>query len=108
MPTTRRYLRVTERGLEALIRTGSISAGLQQAKAMVEICAREAAADSGDAEVQRDLSISYNNLARVLVTAGQLSEAERFYRQALAIAEQWYGPDHQFTRDIHQQLSKLG
>ena len=87
MPATRRYLAFARRGLEALIRTGSISAGLQQAKSMVEICAREVAADPDDAEAQRALSVSYGSMAGVLVTAGQLGEAERLYRQALAIDE---------------------
>ena len=107
MPSTRRYLPLTIRGLEALVRTGSITAGLRQAKSMVEVCFREAEADPGNARAQRDLSISYDGLAEVLITAGQPDEVERLYRQSLAIAEQWHGPDHQFTRDIRQQLDKL-
>ena len=87
IPSTRRYLPLTQRGLQALIRTGSISAGLQQAQAMVEICTREATADPDDAGAQRDMVASYNSLAEVLVTAGQLDEAKRLFREALAIAE---------------------
>ena len=103
MPTTRRYLPLTRRGLQALIRTGSISAGLQQAKAIVEICTREAAADPDDAEAQRDLSFSYGDVAGVLVTAGQLGEAGQFYRQALAIDERLAAADpgnSQAQRDL--------
>ncbi len=87
MPATGRYLELSRRGLEALIRTGSISAGLQQAKAMVEIAAREASAEPDDVDAQRVLAISYDSLAEVLVTAGQLGEAERLFRQGLAIRE---------------------
>ena len=88
MPSSYRYLPLAHRGLQALVRTGSISAGLQQASAIVEICAREAAADPDNAEAQQALSAAYNSLARVLVTAGQLDEAERLFRADLAIAEQ--------------------
>ena len=103
MPSTRRYLPLTRRGLRALLRTGSISAGLQQAKAMVEICIRETAADPDDAEAQRDLSVSYGDVAGVLVTAGQLGEAGRLYRQALAIDERLAAADpgnSQAQRDL--------
>jgi hypothetical protein len=67
MPSTRRYISLTIRSLQALTRTGSITAGLQQAKAMVEICFREARTDPDDAEAQRDLTISYDSLAAMLV-----------------------------------------
>jgi tetratricopeptide (TPR) repeat protein len=68
------------------------------------------AADPGNAEAQRDLSISYNNLARVLETAGQLGEAERLYREDLAIDERLAAADPgnaQAQRDLSISSNNL-
>ena len=110
LPATRRYLPLTIRGLEALVRTGSITAGLRQAKSMVEVCSREAEADPGNAEAQRDLSVSYDGLAEVLITAGQLGEAERLYRESLAISERLaaaHPGNAQAQRDLSSSYNNL-
>jgi Flp pilus assembly protein TadD len=46
---------------------------------------RLAEADPSNAQAQRDLSISYNQLGQMMVAVGNLGEAERFYRDGLAI-----------------------
>jgi tetratricopeptide (TPR) repeat protein len=110
MPSTRRYLSLFDRGLNALLRTGSITAGLQQAQAIVEICAREAEAHPDSAAVQRDLGRAYDNLARVLETAGQLAEAERRHRDSLAIRERLAAADPDNTqaqRDLSVSYNDL-
>ena len=57
------------------------------------IAQRLAAADPGNAQAQRDLSVSYNQLAGVLQTGGQLGEAQRLYRDGLAIAQRLAAAD---------------
>jgi tetratricopeptide (TPR) repeat protein len=101
MPSARQDISLTDRWLDALLRTGSTSACLQQAKIMVETCLREAEADPGNAEAQRNLAASYDSLAGVLVTTGQLGEAIRLYRESLAIREQLAAADPDNTHAQH-------
>ena len=46
-----------------------------------------AAANPGNAEAQRDVSVSLNRLGDVLVKAGELGEARKRFQQSLAMDE---------------------
>jgi tetratricopeptide (TPR) repeat protein len=64
--------------------------------------------DSGGADWQRDLSVSFNKLGDV---AGKLDDARVFYDQALAVRKALAGKDPSNTdwqRDLSVSVNKLG
>ena len=64
---------------------------------------RLAVADPKNAQMQRDLVVSYNNLGDATVQKGQAKEALDFYRKAVAIAERLaaaHPKDAQAQRDL--------
>jgi tetratricopeptide (TPR) repeat protein len=64
-----------------------------------------------DAALQREQSVSYNNLGRVAVAAGQLEAARRAYEQSLAIRERLATADpsnSQWQRDLSVSYNNLG
>jgi Flp pilus assembly protein TadD len=72
---------------------------------------RLAAAKPGNPTYQRDLSLSYDQLGDLVEAAGQGAEAERLFREALAIAEglaaaEPGNPTHQ--RDLSLSYDRLG
>ena len=60
----------------------------QLASTVLDIAARLAAADANNAQAQRDLSISFDNVADVAMQRGDLETADNLYRQSLDIARQ--------------------
>jgi hypothetical protein len=54
---------------------------------------RLAGSEAGNADWQRDLSVSNNKIGDVLVSRGNLPEALKSYRAGLAIAERLAGTD---------------
>jgi hypothetical protein len=74
------------------------------------ISARLAAADSGNAEWQRDLSVSHNKIGDVLVAQGNLPDALAAYRAGMAIAERLAATDPgnaEWQRDLIVSCVKL-
>ena len=74
---------------------GNLNAALVaygEARSAVE---RLAGSDAGNADWQRDLSVSYNKVGDVLVTQGNLAEALKSYRAGLAIVERLAGRTRQ-------------
>src|SRR5262249_5599541 len=47
-----------------------------------------------------DVADDYVNLGHIQTQRGHYAEAERYYRQPLAIKQAWYGPAHPNTADI--------
>ena len=75
------------------------------------IAERLAKADPGNAEWQRDLSVSYNKVGDVLKDQGNLPEALNAYRDSLAIAERLAKADPGnagWQRDLSVSYNKVG
>ena len=70
-----------------LARQGQLADALEAYRAGLAIRERLARADPGDAQAQRDLSVSHNNIGDMLARQGQLGDALDAYRAGLAIAE---------------------
>ena len=66
---------------------GNLPEALKSYRDGLAIADRLAKADPGNAEWQRDLSVSYNKIGDVLVAQGDLPGALKSYRDSLAIAE---------------------
>ncbi len=72
-----------------------------------------AEADDTNAQMQRDLSISFNKLGDVSVAAGDLAGAKRYFEQGLAIARKLAEADDtnaQMQRDLwvsHWKIADL-
>ena len=87
LPTTSSYyLPVADAEARALLASGNTEAAAPKLMEIHHIVER-AAADPSNAQAQRDLSISYKRLGDLMRAVGNLPEAERFYRDGLAIAE---------------------
>jgi tetratricopeptide (TPR) repeat protein len=75
------------------------------------IAERLAKADPGDAQRQRDLSLSYDNVGDVLEAQGNLPDALTSYRDSLAIAERLANDDPgdaQRQRDLSLSYDNVG
>ena len=72
---------------------------------------RLAAADPGNAQYQRDLTVSHSKLGDLAVALGDTTTAEQHYRTDLSIAERLAAtdPDNaQYQRDLSISHDKLG
>ena len=88
IPTaTAGFLMLADRERQALLNTGSVSAATQRADAILRTVRHRAQADPSNAQAQRDLSVSYDRLGDLMRQLGDGAQAERFYRDGLAIAE---------------------
>ncbi len=72
---------------------------------------RLSSSDAGNADWQRDLSVSYDRVGDVLVSQGNLAEALKSYRAGLAIAERLSSSDAgnaDWQRDLSVSYNKIG
>jgi tetratricopeptide (TPR) repeat protein len=82
------YLWLTGREQEALLNTSSVGAAVDRATAILTTAKRLAQADPTNARAQRDLGVAYEHLGDLMLMAvGNLGEAERLYRNSLAILD---------------------
>jgi len=87
---------------------GAALATYQVAKALAD---RLAKADPGNAEGQRDLSVSYERIGDVLGAQGNLPEALKSYRDSLAVRDRLTKSDPTNTdwqRDLSVSYNKVG
>ena len=77
---------VVDAEAEALIALGLGPQALVRHRQLLARHERLAATDPTNAGFQRDLSVSYNKLGDLMVAVGNGTEAERFFRDGLAIA----------------------
>ncbi len=70
-----------------LVAQGETAAALAAANRSLAIAKELVASNPGDADRQRDLSVSYSNVGAVLVAQGSLLDALKSYRDSLAIAQ---------------------
>ena len=69
-----------------------------------------AAAEPANTGFQRELSVSYDQLADLALSAGRVGEAERLYRQGLVIAEELAAAEPAntgFRRDLSVSYDQL-
>ena len=70
---------------DVLVKQGNLPEALKSYRAGLAIGERLAGSDAGNADWQRDLSVSYDRVGDVLVKQGNLPEALKSYRAGLAI-----------------------
>jgi len=105
------FLPLADRETQALLDTGSVAAAVDRATAILTVTRRRAEADPANAEAQRILSISYNKLGDVLRAVGKTAEAERFFRDGLAIRTRLAEADPANAlaqRDLSVSYNRLG
>ncbi len=96
---------------EFRVTRGELGAALASYRSGLDIAEGLAKADPGNTGWQRDLSVSYNKVADVLVALGQLPEALTAYRDSLAIFECLAKADPGNTgwrRDLSVAYEKVG
>ena len=96
---------------DILVARGNLPEALKahgEARAAME---RLAASDGGNADWQRDLSVSYEKIGDVLVAQGNLAEALKSFRASLAIRERLAtsdGGNAGWQRDLSVSYNKIG
>jgi tetratricopeptide (TPR) repeat protein len=93
------------------IARGHLDAGLAAFRSAREIADRLAKADPGNADWQRDLSVSYERIGDVQVAQGALPEALQSFRDSLAIADRLAKADPGnagWQRDLSVSFNKIG
>jgi hypothetical protein len=112
LPTTHPvYLAIADAEANALLACGNTNAAVERLRAIHEKVLQHAAANPANAQNQRNLSVSYERLGGVISVVGNLVEAERFFRDSLAIAERLAAADPtnaQNQRDLTVSYIKLG
>ena len=99
----------TELG-DVLVVVGDLPAALDAFRQGMAIRERLARQDQGNAQWQRDLSISHNKIGEVLVAQGDLPAALDAFRQDMAISERLARQDQgnaQWQRDVLVSLVNL-
>ena len=97
-----------------LVAEGKLAEARQAYEAGLDIAERLARDDPGNAQAQRDLSVSHNKLGDVLVDEGKLAEARQAYEAGLGVRERFARGDPgnaRAQRDLfvsHDRLAGLG
>ncbi len=94
----------------ALLR-GDLAGAGQAYRAALAVRERLARADPSNAQWQRDLSVSQDNIGQVLRAQGDLAGAEQAYRAALAVRERLAKADPsnaQWQRDLSVSQNNIG
>ena len=90
---------------------GPLTAARKVYQQALEIAQKLAAADPSDAQAQRDLSVSYDNLGDVQLQSGQVTEALGSYQKGLEISQKLAAADPsdaQAQLDLVVSFNKLG
>ena len=91
--------------------SGTTEEALAAYRRSLAIREKLAAADPGNTEWQRDLSVSHNKIGDVLLAAGRREEALAAYRRSLAIRETLAAADPgntEWQRDLSVSHDKIG
>ncbi|MET9224723.1 CHAT domain-containing protein [Lentzea sp. NPDC003310] len=105
------YLALADRECVALQNIGLASATMDRRRHLLAIAERLAVADPGNAEYQRDLSVSHNRLGDVAVAMGDIGTAREHFQAGLDIAERLAVADPgnaEYQRDLSISHEKLG
>ena len=101
----------TTRSATSRWRRGDLTAARTAYQAGLDIAVRLAAADPGNTEWQRDLSVSHNKIGDVAVAAGDLTAARTAYQAGLDIRERLAAADPgntEWQRDLSVSHNKVG
>ena len=93
---------------DVLLAEGNLDNALKSYRVALAIRERLTAADPGNTQWQRDLSISYNKVADVLTTQGRLDDALKAYQSALAIRVRLVAADRSNTQWQRDFLTSVG
>jgi tetratricopeptide (TPR) repeat protein len=110
-PEQRAWILVADFEVQALLAAGDLPAATRQLQLMHQQVEARAAADPGNADWRRDLSVSHERLGNVAVAAGDLATARTHYQASLDIREQLAAADPSNTdwqRDLSVSRNKLG
>ncbi|MEW9532825.1 CHAT domain-containing protein [Microbispora sp. NPDC049125] len=108
---TPNYLHLSDLELTALILTGNVTAAGACAERYTSAASERLQADPDNAQAQRDLSISLNNVGNVAVAAGDLPAARQAYQTSHDIAARLAQADPgnaQAQRDLSVSLDNVG
>jgi tetratricopeptide (TPR) repeat protein len=72
---------------DVLLKQGDVQKALEQYQDVLKISKRRAEADPKDAQAQRDLYISHNNIGNVLLQQGDVQKAMEQYQDGLKISK---------------------
>jgi tetratricopeptide (TPR) repeat protein len=96
---------------DILMSRGDLSGALKNYRESVAIADSLAKSDPGNADWQRDLSVSFNKIGDVQVAQGDLSGALKGYGEGLAIADRLAKSDPgnaDWQRDLSVSFNKIG
>ncbi len=96
---------------DALLRAGDLRSADRQLRTIHQQAQARAAADPGNTEWQRDLSVSHDKIGDVAVAAGDLTTARTAYQAALDIAARLAAADPgntEWQRDLSVSHDKIG
>jgi tetratricopeptide (TPR) repeat protein len=106
-----RYLLVADLECQALESLGLISSTTDRRNAMLAITQQRGVADPGNAQYQRDLSVSHNKLGSLAVAVGDSAAARQHFQASLTIREKLAAADPgnaQYQRDLSVCHNRLG
>jgi tetratricopeptide (TPR) repeat protein len=106
-----RFLPLADRECQALLAVGLASATAHRRQALLDITEHRAAADPGNAEYQRDLSVSHEKLGDLAIATGDTTTATQHYQASLTIAERLTAADlgnAEYQRGLSISHNKLG
>jgi hypothetical protein len=110
-PVERAWVLVADLEVQALLSVGDLRAATRQLQAMHKQVQDRAAADPGNTQWQRDLSVSHNRLGDVAVAAGDLAGARAAYQAGLDIRVRLAAADPanaEWQRDLSVSHNRLG
>ena len=104
---------IANRRADLFMQRGDLASAEQAYRAALAVRERLAAEDPGNVDRQRNLSISHDNIGKVLNARGDMVGAERAHRASLAVAEQLVAIDPsnaRWQRDLaisHMNIGRL-
>ncbi|MBV9011564.1 MAG: CHAT domain-containing protein [Pseudonocardiales bacterium] len=110
-PEHPQFLALADRECEMLLQMGIVGATIERRHAMHNVAANRAAADPGNAQAQRDLSVSHNNLGDLAMAVGDSAGAQEHYQAGLEIDQRLAAADPgnaQAQRDLSVSHNNLG
>jgi tetratricopeptide (TPR) repeat protein len=102
---------LASRKADLFVLRGDLAGAEQAYRASLAVAEQLAKADPNNTQWQRDLSVSQNNIGRVLRAQGELAGAEQAYRASLAVAERLAKADPsnaQRQRDLSVSHDNIG
>ena len=110
-PAERAWALITDHEIQALLSAGNLAAATRQLQAVHHQLQTRAAADPGNCQWQRDLSVSHLKFGDVAVAVGDLAEARGHFQASRDIRLQLVAADpanRGWQRDLSVSHNRLG